>query len=635
MAKLTPITELDFESIKDQLKSYLRQQTQFKDYNFEGSNMSAMLDVLAYNTFQNNFYTNMAISEMFLDSAQLRNSIVSHAKELNYLPRSRKSAKATVQLTILDSNRTIETQTITIPQYSEFQAIYLGETYTFYSNETHVARKISPNTFQTGNIDIFEGEILTSFEREGFIVDDEGILRVYLTNENVDTDSLEVFVDAEATDNENVYLRRDDIFGIGPTDKVFYVEPYFDNRYSIYFGNNVYGAQPSEFEDVRVRYRVTSGAEANGASKFTTSFLTTVTATVTTISPASGGQERESLESIKFFAPKALQIQERAVTTNDYEILLKQRFSEIAAVAAYGGEDLDPPQFGKVAISVYLQDDGALISSSLAQSYIEYLQDKTPLSIEPIFVQTKFVYADLNINVFYTKKTTRMSPEELEIAVREKISNYATNNLENFNTKLRLSKLTASIDSIDDSILSTGITAKPIIEWTPTLNITLNPTFRFESELVKPYPFRSANGFTDYKPAIRSSTFDLEGGVCVYFQDDGLGNIQIITDDPTSPAIINPNIGTINYDTGELKLVNIKVEEYPNNSIKIYAETKLRDITAPTGRVFTIRDTDVKVNIFAEEDKGITSTTASTTASTSTSSSSSSSSSGSSGGYSY
>lgn len=634
MAKLTPITELDFDSIKAQLKSYLQQQTQFKDYNFEGSNMAAMLDVLAYNTFQNNFYTNMAISEMFLDSAQLRNSIVSHAKELNYLPRSRKSAKAVVRVTILDTENVIETQTITIPKYTEFNATYLGETYIFHTNEAYIARKISPTTYQTENMEIFEGDILSSFEREGFIVDEDGVLRVQLTNENVDTDSLEVFVDAEATEDENVYLRRDDIFGVGPTDKVFYVEPYFDNRYSIYFGNNVYGEQPSEFEDVRVRYRVTSGAEANGASKFTTTFLNNITATVTTISPASGGQERETLESIRFNAPKALQIQERAVTTNDYEILLKQRFSEIAAVAAYSGDELDPPQFGKVAISVYLEDEGALISSSLAQSYIEYLQDKTPLSIEPIFVQTKFVYADIEVNVFYTKKTTKRSKQELESLVRQKISEYSDTNLENFNTKLRLSKLTSEIDGIDGSILSTGMTAKPIIEWSPSLNVTLNPTFRFNTELVKPYPFRSANGFKDYKPAIRSSTFDLEGGVCVYFQDDGLGNIQVITDDPTNPSVITPNIGSINYETGELKLVNIKVEDYPSSAIQIVADSKRKDILAPKGRVFIIRDTDVKVNIFAEEEQSV-STTSSTTASRTISSSTSSSSSSSSGSSSY
>jgi hypothetical protein len=220
MVKLN-ISELDFESIKSQFKDYLRGQTQFKDYNFEGSNMSVLLDVLAYNTFQNNFYTNMAINEMFLDSAVLRNSVISHAKELNYLPRSRKSARAVVRVTINDS--TLVGQTITIPQYSEFTTSYQGQNFTFVTDQAYVARKTAPGTFIADNVEIFEGVMLSSFEREGYFVDDDGILRVILTNENADVDSIAVFVDAEATEDENVFIRKNDIFGVGATDKVFYV----------------------------------------------------------------------------------------------------------------------------------------------------------------------------------------------------------------------------------------------------------------------------------------------------------------------------------------------------------------------------------------------------------------------------
>jgi len=343
MATPTPIVELDFEAAKDQLKDYLRSQTQFKDYNFEGSNMSVLLDVLAYNTYHNNFYTNMAISEMFLDSAILRNSVISHAKELNYLPRSRKSPKAVVRVRIDDPQGTITDQTVVIPTYTEFTTSFLGTTYNFVTNETYVARKTAPNVWESGDIEIFEGEVLASFEREGFLVDDNGVLRVALSNPEVDTDSIVCFIDAEATEDQNVFTYRTDIFGVGPTDKVFYLEPYFDNRYNIYFGGNVFGLQPSEFEDVKVRYRITSGPEANGANKFTSSFLSNVQITVTTVQAASGGAERESIDSIKTNAPKALQIQDRAITTNDYEILLKQEFPEINAVSAYGGDELAQP----------------------------------------------------------------------------------------------------------------------------------------------------------------------------------------------------------------------------------------------------------------------------------------------------
>ena len=608
----TPITELDFASIKNQFKVYLQTQTQFKDYNFEGSNLSALLDVLAFNSYQNNFYTNMALNEMFLDSAVLKNSIVSHAKELNYIPRSRKSAKAVVNLLITDE--VVGTSTVTIPQYFSISANYQGESYNFVTNEAYTARRTAPGIYEAQNVEVYEGEMLTSFQREGFIVDADGVLRVYLTNNEVDTDSIVVFVDAEATDDANVFTRANTIFGVKPDDKVFYLEPYLDDRYSIYFGKNQFGLQPQEFEDVRVRYRICSGAEPNGATEFGTATLNeTGTVTPTVVQAAAGGQERESMESIRYFAPKALQIQERAVTTSDYEVLLQQAFPEITAVSAYGGEDLDPPQYGRVAIAVFLNDDTEIISSTLSNSYIAYLKERCPLGIEPIFVDTQFVYADMNVSVTYTKKNTEKTAAELEALVRSAISKYSDDNLEGFNKSLRVSKLSGIIDDLDAGILSNQISVTPIIEYAPTLNFNTNPTFRFETELVKPYPYRSFNGFRDYKPAIKSTVFDVDG-TCVFLQDDGIGNMMTVTDELTNPQIINPTAGTVDYAKGEVKLTNFKVEDYTGSAIKITAKTVNSDIKAPQGRVFIIRDTDVKVNMTLD-DTNRTTTSGSTTSS--------------------
>ena len=545
----TPITELDFAAIKEQFKVYLQTQTQFKDYNFEGSNMSALLDVLSFNSYQNNFYTNMALNEMFLDSAVLKNSIVSHAKELNYIPRSRKSAKAVLNLTITDQTST--TSTITVPQYFELSANYQGESYNFVTNEAYTARRTAPGVYEVQNVEMFEGEMLQSFQREGFIVDADGVLRVYLTNNEVDTDSLVVFVDAEATDDANIFTRATTIFGVNPLDKVFYLEPYLDDRYSIYFGKNQFGLQPEEFEDVRVRYRICSGEEPNGAAEFGTGTINdTGTVSATVVQAASGGQERESMESIRYFAPKALQVQERAVTTKDYEVLLQQAFPEITAVSAYGGEQLDPPQYGRVAISVYLNDNTEIISSTLSNSYIAYLKERAPLGIEPIFVATEFVYADMSVNVTYSKKNTEKSRAELEQLTRNAIQQYSDDNLEGFDKSLRVSKLSSIIDALDAGIESNEIDVCPIIEYSPPLNFNTNPSFRFEAELIKPYPFKSANGFVDYKPAIKSTVFDVDG-TCVFLQDDGQGNVMTITDEVTNPQIINPTAGPVDYKTGE------------------------------------------------------------------------------------
>jgi hypothetical protein len=572
--------------------------------------MSALLDVLSFNTFQNNFYTNMTMNEMFLDSAVLKNSIVSHAKELNYIPRSRKSAKATVRVTITDENAT--DSTVVIPQYSTFTANYQGELFTFVTNQTYVARRTAPSVYTADSIDIFEGSMLASFQREGFIVDGDGVLRVQLTNDEVDTDSVVVFVDAEETEDRNVFTRANTIYGVKPDDKVFYLEPYLDNRYAVYFGKNEFGLQPEEFEDVRVRYRICSGELANGASAFSASFIEGATIAITTLTAAAGGLERESMESIRYFAPKSLAVQERAVTTKEYEILLQQAFPDITAVSAYGGEELDPPQFGRVAISVYLDAETTLISSTLANTYINYLAEKSPLGIEPIFVQTKFIYADVIADIVYTNKSTEKSKDEIEALVRSQISNYSSTTLEDFNTKLRGSKLAAQLDSVDTAVLSTGLTLMPIIDWSPQINIRETPIFRFETELVKPYPFREATGFKEYKPAVKSTPFDIDG-TCVYLQDDGLGNLMFIVDDITNPSVFKPKVGTIDYTKGLITLNTVLVEAFDGSSVKIMVRPKENTIKAAQGRVFIIRDEDVQVNMILDE-KPVAGTTTSSAA---------------------
>jgi len=593
MPKLN-ITELDFDSIKAQLKDYMRGQTKFKDYDFEGSNISVLLDVLAYNTYQNNFYTNMAINEMFIDSALLRNSIVSHAKELNYLPRSKRSARAIVKVRVEDNE--ITDSTITIPQYAEFSASYNGENFTFVTNQAHVLRKTAVGVFESENITLYEGTILNSFEREGFFVDDDGILRVLLTNENADTDSIECFVDAEATEDRNVFTRKDTIFGVGPTDKVFYVEPYYDGRYTVYFGKNIFGLQPTEIEDVRVKYRITSGSEGNGVNKFSITLTNTGTTRVTTLARATGGADEESIESIRFAAPKSLQIQERAVTSTDYENLLKAKFPEILAVSAYGGEELDPPQYGKVAISVYLGQETEILSASLAATYIDYLREKSPLAVEPIFRQSEFVYANLEIDAYYSAAQSTKSQAALEAIIRDQIKYYSNTYLDGFNKTARVSNISSDIDEKDVAILSNSVCLFPYIPYSPATDFKLNPTFKFETELAKPYPFRSANGFANYKPAIKSGKF-VAGGQEIFLQDDGLGNIMSVTSNVANPEIVKPKVGTVDYTTGVVKLTDFIVESYNGSEIKIIARTKADDYKSPNGRIFYIKDEDVTVKM--------------------------------------
>jgi hypothetical protein len=585
-----PINELDFAAVKDQFITFLKTQSQFKDYNFTGSNMNVLLDVLSYNTYMNNFYTNMAIGEMFLDSAVLKNSVVSHAKELNYLPRSRTSARAVVNLSI---NAPTETsQTITIPRFTEFTSTFQGSTFTFITNEVYAARRTNGSTFVATNVEIFEGEILTNFEKDGFFLDDQNFLRCNLTNDNIDTSTIEVYVDEVATEDRNQFLYTPDIFGVTPTSKVFYLDPYFDDRYSIYFGRNIYGEQPGLDIDVKVQYRVCSGAEPNGVSRFGTSFLQSVT--VTTVEAAAGGAERETIDSIKYFAPKSLQIQERAVTAKDYEILLRQRFPDIQSASVYGGDELDPPQYGRVAISVNLQGEG-ILSNTNKNAYIRFLSDKSPLAIEPVFVDPEFLYAETIVDVSYSRKLTTKSTQQLETLIRSAIANFKEINLDDFGAVFRSSRLSSIIDDVDDGILSNSLCINPIIEYKPALNLTLNPKFKFESQLVKPYPYKAANGFIDFKPSIVSTTFTYRG-ILSKIQDDGAGNIQIISASSVNTEILKPNIGTVDYTTGEVRLINFAVESFTGSAIKIYAATTAVDILSPKSRILTIRDEDIIVN---------------------------------------
>lgn len=276
---------------------------------------------------------------------------------------------------------------------------------------------------------------------------------------------------------------------------------------------------------------------------------------------------------------------------------MKQRFNEIDAVSVYGGEDLEPPQFGKVAVSVVLTGSEA-ISDSKKNEFKRYLSDKTPLTIEPIFVNPEFMYIDAVVNVFYSYKQTTKSEAELEALIRTVVSDYNENNLNTFGATLRSSKLSSAIDGVDTAILSSSAELRAIIEYSPPLNVPQNPTFKFGSPLIKPYPYVNSSGFTDYKPSVKSSVFSYNG-ICAILQDNGSGIMQIISSDVINTRILNTSAGTVDYNTGTVRLVNFTTDGYSGPAIKIYAKKKESDIIAPKNRLLQIRDNDITI-IFNE-----------------------------------
>ena len=583
MANISPVQNLDFFETKSALKTYLSNQDRFADYDFEGSNMNVLLDLLAYNTFYNNYYYNMAISEMFLDSAQERNSMISHAKELNYLPRSRRSAKAVVTFTI---TATQSGNYFIIPKDTKISGKCGNTTFTFltekaYSAVTAMTNAAAPRTFLVQDVEVFQGRLITE------TLDTSNTI---LSNNMIDTRSLYVEVNGEE------YVYKTDIFGITSTDKVFYLQPEEDEKYSIQFGQDKFGKQPTPGDNITAKYRINSAEEANGVRSMTSNGLAgaaNVSITVTT--PSNGGLSAESVESIRAFAPKALQVQERAVTTRDYEILLRNRFPNIEAISVYGGDEVDPPQFGKVIISVDVTGGEGAADFEIA-SFTDYLKDKTPLTIEPVFVPAKFLFVDTVVDVVFDPNITTKSPSQIRSEITNAITSYSTSTLSDFNKTLRQSRLAATLDAVDNSIISSSIFASPIIQYVPVLSIVSNPAFSYETALVQPYAYDATTGLSGFTPAVRTTKLTIEGTLCT-LQDDGAGKMMAVTASTASVSVFKRSIGTINYSTGAIKLSNLVVDSYEGSAVKFIANSVAKDVKAPKDRIITIRGEDITVNV--------------------------------------
>jgi len=586
------ITNLDFDQVKTDLKAYLKGQNQFKDYDFEGSNMSVLLDILAYNTYQNNFYTNMAISEMFLDSAQLRDSVISHAKSLNYLPRSYTSsiAKIAVRLTVAAPYPA----TITIPAKTKFIAKCGNKTYTFYNTDAVSIQNVN-NSFVYNNLEVYEGSYIT----EAYSVTDANTQRFVISNKNVDTSSIRVTVKATSTDTTGItYMPKSNIFGVGSSDNVFYVQPYFDDKYEIGFGQNVFGNVPTTGNVVLIEYRMTVGSAANGITSMAPSgSISGYQATVSLNTTSAGGSDIESIESIKYFAPKSIQIQDRAITKSDFEIILKNKFPEIQAALAYGGEERDPPQYGRVIIAVDTNNAYGL-SSNDKNKYYNYLKDRTALGIEPIIEAAEFMYLYVTSNVYYNINITDLSFTAIKDLTANAISSYSTNNLSDFKKTFRYSNFTSAIDNADISILSNDTSVQAVLAINPTLNVNNNYTLEFKNALIIDHPLTPGELVSTHKPAIKSSTFTYGGKNFAFIQDDGTGKLQILQTITGGFAILNNNVGSVDYNTGKVILKPLNISAYEGADLRIYARTLLSDIVPPNNRIITIRPEDVLITAY-------------------------------------
>ena len=579
MAKIAPYNKLDFTQVKANLLAHLQNQDQFKGFDFEGSNMNVLVDLLAYNTYSNMTYYNMTLGETFLDSAQLKNSVVSHAKELNYLPRSRRSAGALVSLRITANQAG---NTFTIPRGTSFLGRCGNVSYNFITNKTYNATRqgTNSNIFVVDDVAIFEGRTIVE------VLDYQNTV---LSNSFIDTRSIRLFV------NGTEYRYATGIFGVVENDTVFYLQPELNDKYSIQFGQTLFGYQPTATDVIEVQYRVCSGTQSNGVKAFSVDAgaIGASSVIVTPTGNAIGGADAESVESVREFAPKAFQVQDRAVTANDYEVLLKTQFPEIENISVFGGDEATPPQYGRVIVAVDVQGRDGAAATEMAL-YKDYIKDKSPLTIDPVFQEAKFLYAKTNIEISYDRNGLLTSVAGLEALVRDSLTTYSNTNLNKFGATLGSSDLSYSLSLANEAITSISVTTDPIIDYKPVLNANESPTFNFKQELLKPYPYNDTSGLADYKPCITSTRFTIDNTI-VELQDDGNGVIQAIVSSDALRSVYKKNLGTVNYATGEIILKDLRIRSFEGAAIQITVKTKTRDFTSPKDRIFRIRQSDTTV----------------------------------------
>jgi hypothetical protein len=581
---------LDFSSLKSNLKTFLKNNTQFKDIDYEGSNINVLLDVLAYNTYLNAFYTNMVASEMFLDTAQLRDSVVSHAKELNYTPRSFVSSKATITVDITPSTAV---SSIVVPKYTSFTARVGSNTFTFSTNEATVITT-SNNGVYSLTTDVYEGNVLT----ETFVVDASNTSQRYVvSNPTVDVMSLDVTVYEDGGTTALTYTQSESIVGVKSSSTVFFVQAAENQQYELVFGDGVYGRTPKSGSYVVVKYRAGSGQLPNGALKFSPD--STIDGhsniTVKTVSGATGGDVAESITSIKFNAPRSFKAQDRAVTVSDYETLLKSRFSDIKAISVYGGEEANPPRFGRVIVSVDVADaDG--VSEVRQKAFLDYIRDKTPVSINVDFIKPDFMYLEVTSNVFYNVNKTTKTTADIKSLVQSAVTNYSFNSLEDFKTTMHHSELLATITNADTSIISNDTSVRAIRRVIPTLNTDLIFTVDFENALQTETGLKTSFNETHYGHTITTSSFTYNNTSCLIV-DDSLGNLYVAAQEAGGITILK-KVGTVNYTTGFLTFAGLSMTSYEGNYLKIKAKTLSQNIGVYRNTILQIDVAkDVTVNV--------------------------------------
>ena len=589
MATKLEISELDFDGIKSNLKNFLSQQDEFRDYDFEGSGMAVLLDVLAYNTHDLGFNANMLANEMFLDSADLRASVVSKAKQVGYTPTSSTASSAIVDVTVNNATGA----TLTMTRGTKFSTTVDGTSYNFVNNADLTITPVD-GVYKFSNVDIFEGTYL-NFK---YTVNTSDIdQRFIIPNDNVDTTSLTIKIQESSSDSTtNTYTLASGITGIDSSSKVFFLQEVENGRYQVTFGDGVLGKAVADGNIIIIDYINTNRAEANGASTFTLN--STIggfsTSTVTTVDNASGGAEPETISSIKYNAPRDYSAQDRAVTADDYKVLVKSLYANAQAVQVYGGEDAAIPDYGKVYISIKAKS-GSNLTESTKASIVTSLKQYAVASIRPIIIDPEITYLTLNTNFKYDTGATTKDVSTLQTNVMTAISNYNANTLQDFTGVFRHSQLLEDINNADTSILSNITTIKLYKFITPTLNESLKYTLSYNNAFYNPHSGHNSSG----GGVVSSTGFKINNDDSTnehFLDDDGAGSIRVYYLSGTTRIYTSTSFGTVDYTTGEIILTSANITSISN--IDGAASTRVRVFAIPDSNdVVPVRNQVLEIDI--------------------------------------
>jgi len=547
MATNLNVTELDFADIKNNLKNFLKQQTEFNDYDFEGSGLNVLLDVLAYNTHYNALNAHYSLNESFLDSAQIRGNVVTRAKLLGYTPRSVLSPRATVNIVVTASSGTIPT-VLELTKGIKLNTVVSGEEFQFVVLNTQQATGVGAivnsaavTQFTFNNVTIVEG---SPRELKYRVDNDIENQKFQLSDIDADSSTLRVRVQAnEESTAFDVYTKFETLKGVDSTSKVYYLQENPSGYYEVYFGDGVTGFKPTNNNIVTLDYVTTKGKESNGANDFdmVDSIGGFNTISVALAAAAAGGAEEESMESIRFNAPLTFISQNRAVTADDYASIIKKEFSNIDSISTWGGEDNDPPDYGRVYICVKPLLAETLTTAEKTNITGAILKGKNVVSITPQIVDPNFTYLVLDVSFKYNPNLTDRSSVDLQSVVRDTITDYNFNNLNKFDGVFRHSQLTRGIDNSDPAILNTTVRPRMFQNITPLNNASNNFSLSFSS------PFFQSGLSTAY--LISSSAF-LINNVEHFFGDEpvsGSSKRNVIV-----YKVVNEVNTTVIADAGEI-----------------------------------------------------------------------------------